>query len=322
MKNINFRRVFYLFVFLSLSTASCRSSLQAQVVNPVPTPTENQCQPPANLPLPNPSAEQTVWRGKSGDYNVVWTTHDISAVGDKTLQTTFSLARFSLRKTVEEFGAAEKWFCDYEDFRKTYKILSLVGSLVSLEETSVTSPQTSVTIRYRTVDLTDENRKMSLTDYFPADAVFAELMKNSLIKKSVARRTKELSAELKRKVSAPTNVEEFFKLFDGADSDSSATTNGANQFFIKKDLLDAFAFKQIKNGKVAIEMLLPATTGNRADAGFPVQLQLNVPASLKMPLAKANLRREGFLSKDKNSVWRRGADSEYLSADIILASNR
>jgi len=344
-RNLILRQILYSLVFFSLLAVGCRSSSQAQVVAPSPTPTpvataENQCTPP-NLPLPNKTAAQIIWKG-SGDFDLLWTTNNITANDNRINRTSFSLDKFAVGKTVEELGAAADWYCDYESYERSYKILSLVGNLLTLEETAASSPQTYVTVKYRTVNLSDENRKVSLTDYFPAKEVFAELIKNPIIKAGIAQRREQLSGTVKRKKAVvPNSLDEFFKLFEcsaaekqearefcgeldfsGDESSGVAEKFGASQFFIKSDLLDAFAFEGLKNGKVTIQILVPAVTGNRSEEGIPVKLQLNVPSSLKDSLAKANLRQDSFLMRDKNSFWKKDGDGEYLSANIILASNQ
>ena len=323
-------------VVIVLGTA-CRQASQAQenkTVQPTKTPVETaqKCQPPP-LPLANDEPAQTIWNGTSGNFKIDWTTNDLTA---KANGADFSIAQYAVQKAIEENGAPEKWFCDHETYSKSYELLSVVGALASFEETDSYSPPTYLTIKYRTVDLSDAARQVSLADLFPATEIVQQLLKNPLIKTSVTMRQKAVSASTKTKTATRANLDEFFKLFECLPdekfdeakncgsielNDAPENASGASRIFINRNFLEGFAFKRVTGNSVAVEIRLPALTGNRSEEGVPVELLLKIPAALKDDLAKAGKKQAGFLMKDKNSVWKKDADGEFLTTNIFLVGS-
>ncbi len=323
-----------------LGTA-CRQTSQAQenrAESPAKTPVETsqKCQPPP-LPLPNDEPAQSIWNGTSGGFEIDWTTNDFTA---KSNGANFSIGQYAVQKAIEENGAPEKWFCDHETYSKSYELLSVVGSLAAFAETDSYSPQTYLTIKYRAVDLSNAARRISLADLFPASEIVQQLLKNPIIKTSVTERQKIIAASTKTKAAMPADPAEFFKLFEclpdektdeakncgsielnAAKKNSLAVRSGASRIFINRSLLEGFAFKRITGSNVAVEIRLDALTGNRSEEGIPVELLLKIPAALKNDLMKADKKQTGFLMKDKNTVWKKDADGEFLTTNIFLAGN-
>src|SRR4051812_11537899 len=80
-------------------------------------------------------AQRVIWRGRSGGYDVAWTDRDISARGAGDGAVVFSARRVADAEWAT-MAADHDEEVPVREFERNYRLLSVVGSIISLEEAS------------------------------------------------------------------------------------------------------------------------------------------------------------------------------------------
>ena len=189
---------------------------------------------------------QVIWTGESGGFRIKWTTADLSA----TPVTQPSTVVFSARRAARvealaglgEQSTAQDW--PYSDYQRTYNLLSVVGSLLSIEDELVyANPGTYMTVNYRVIDLTHPAQAISLADLFPEDELLKALLADKVIQTALATAG----------VTEPPRT--LAMLVQTLDERHPKHTTGSVYF--ERGLLTHFAFHSVKNGKVAVRLGVP-----------------------------------------------------------------
>lgn len=245
---------------------------------------------------------KSIWRGNSGGVEIDWTTADLFSRSGGNLEKIFQPVA---EKGHEEFLADLKGVeptkgqshnCDY---RRDFELLSIVGSLVSFQDTEYSDcggahPTTET--RFTAVDLKREGpvayqygesidvdvdrpgKAVKLTDYFQESDILNALLADSVI--SEALKEAGVSTPPKTLAALP---EVFAK-------------NGyvlRGELSLRPDYLTRFAFHHLEGDMVAVRINLPSIAfGYRSKQ---IGLLLPVPPVLKQPLASAASGEEGFL---------------------------
>lgn len=248
------------------------------------------------------AAEQAIWSGTSASYTIQWTTGDLAARSANSATTAIFSARQMARKDFADIEKDSDVHCEYE---RTFKLLSVVGSIISYEDDyGLYCEQTAHPAnesRFVAVDLSkpananrgkDESllpgNVAKLTDYFPADVILKALLADAIIQKALAGKRPRTLAELMKLIG-----DEFPTV---ADDEKLC-------FTLDPDLLTRFAFHHLEGDKVAVRLGLSGTgvcRGNLTQIG----LLLPIPAALKEALAKAETGSEGFLINRKIGAGR------------------
>jgi hypothetical protein len=258
-------------------------------------------QPTAQKPAP----EQVIWTGASGGYTVRWTTGDVVAYPTANAAD----VRLSAKQLARaEFGKIEKDSEDQDvcEFERTFRVVSLVGSVLTLETTyylGCGGAHPDGNARFVAIDLakpraaktrglTDDEslpaNLATLTDYFPEAEILRALLADSLIQKALeGKRPKTLAALLKICAEDFPTVAQDEKLC----------------FTVERDLLTRFAFHHLENGKIAVRLGLSGTAVCRNNL-TQIGILLPVPDALKQPLALAEAGTEGFMMNRKLGTGR------------------
>jgi len=269
-------------------------------------------------------AAQVIWTGKSGGFEIRWTTADIQARPlNKPGRLVFSAARLANRG-FQTFISPPN--LDGSVKRVTYErkftLLSVVGSIVSLKDElyyEITpSAHPGGETRFTTIDLAKSGEAVyvsppeadlleldlaklgkvaQLTDYFPEKEVLKALLNNASIKEVLGGES-------------PSSLAKLFKLLQ----DQRIEINEIPYFF-PWDFLTRFAFHHLQVDKVAVLMGLPSASG--AARGFHAELTLllPIPAALKESLTLAASGKEGFLMEDRNNIAGEGVTLITFSSD-------
>lgn len=192
-----------------------------------------------------------------------------------------------------------------------FRLLSVVGTVISFEhENGFICGTTSEKWRYTSIDLNKpgdimylnsseaQNEKrfiqpsssklISLKELFPEDDILSGLLANQLISQEIINAIND-----KRIITTPQNLSEFGKFFTKFDY-----SKFGGDFYLEKDFLTRFAFKDIRENKVSICIsLTPTTHANSANHEY-IEIYLPIPQKLQKFLELAASEKEGFLIKD------------------------
>ena len=251
----------------------------------------------------NPPPE-TIWAGKSGGVMITWTTSNITAVrGESRVFSAREWAESGLRHFIAVSHTAATPAPPECDYRRTFRIVAVVGPLVSFEDVTeitcrkeahpggmtrlitldLSSPQPLVEVGQDAIgriDGSQPGKAVLLTGLFPAGEVLNTL-------KALPPLQSALKAAGARPQSVPALLEAV----------GDARGEGENCYVIPPDLLTHFAFDHLQGGQVVIRLGLPGDGLCRMklttlDANFPI------PASLSSSLQAAATGREGFLAPE------------------------
>ena len=266
----------------------------------------------AGAPPSSPQAEkaaQAIWTGKSGGFEIRWTTADIQARPlNKPGRLVFSAARLA-RRGFQTFISPPN--LDGSEERVTYErkftLLAVVGSIISLKDELYYNLQPSahpgLETRFTTIDLAKSGEAVyvsppeadlleldlaklgkvaKLTDYFPEKEVLKALLNNAIIKEALGGES-------------PPSLAKLLALLKGLQINEIP-------YFFPRDFLTRFAFHHLQGDKVAVLMGLPSSSG--AARGFHAELGLllPVPPALKNSLTLAASGQEGFLMADREKI--------------------
>jgi hypothetical protein len=212
----------------------------------------------------------SIWVGESGGARIEWTTHGIATRrADGTAVDLFERSK----------GEAG---CEGD---QTDRILSVVGSIVSYEESVGTTCEgaahPSAVTFYAAVDAAHPGKKVSLTDLFPDADVLRALLADSVVKRHLPKTPPKTTDALVRAL---------------------AESQPECEYTFSADLLSRFAFHHVEGDRVAVRIGLShgceVMRGNLTQLG----ILLPIPPRWKDALDRASSRAEGFLMKDQATV--------------------
>ncbi len=259
-----------------------------QFVAPKVTPTPK----PENVP------DDLIWHGENGDFDITWSKGNIVAKKISSGQTAFSareLAKMRLKKDFKEnFGKnGEPYF---EDFTFRYRIISIVGSLLSLDEKTSYSPQSYSKETYLTVDLSKSPETVSLTNFFTEKEILNALASNELIAKAIKQKN----------AAKPTTLAEFRSDFNKTVNEATEVSDSQlDKCWFPENIFKSFAFDKIKDEKIIVDLAIPCRAEMREDDVYSLKIMLLPPDKLVNDLFAAMNKKllaedfENLVSKDE-----------------------
>jgi hypothetical protein len=241
------------------------------------------------------SERRSIWSGDSAGFAVRWSSSDIlvTRIGLKG-PPVYSARAVAERDWKERASETSNMTCGEE---RDVEILSVVGPVMSvLDSTGGYCEGTAhpwAVSRYVAIDLEKSTAATvvgaRLTDYFSERDVLAALLADRLVKASVSS----------SKRPSPTRLTELLTV-----TAEFPIRVGDCEFELDERSLSSFAFHHLQKDRVAIRLALPYR--HEACRGLVAQLGLllPLPERLKEALARANVRRAGFLMKDQDKVSR------------------
>jgi hypothetical protein len=264
--------------------------------------------------------DQPIWRGRSDNFILMWTTSDLRAVlADKPAQVVFSVipgvkrnfkAFMASLRTQQAGGGTEAEHCTYE---RTFKILSVVGSLLSLEETYYAFCQgwahPAVETRFTAldiakpgelayadsaafppidIDLSGSGKAVRLTDIVAAPDILRALLNDPMIRKTI---------EPISQPAPPRTLQELQQVL----ADQSLEV-GECLFRFPEDVLTRFAFHHLEGDQIAVRLGLPPNVGACRTQHAQLGLLLPIPTALKRALTLAASRQAGFLMQGQKKI--------------------
>jgi hypothetical protein len=266
-----------------------------------------------------------IWTGKSGGFEIRWTTADIQARPlNQPDQVVFSAARLAHRG-FQTFISPPN--LDGSEERVTYErkftIISVVGSIVSLKDELYYNIQPSAhpggETRFTAIDLAKSGEAVyvsppeadlfeldlaklgkaaKLTDFFPETGVLKALLNNASIKGALGGES-------------PSSLANLFKLLQ----DQRIEINNEVPYLFPRDFLTRFAFYSLQKNKVTVRLGLPSASGAARYWYAELGLLLPIPAALKESLTLAASGKEGFLMRDQRNIAGEGVTRLAFSID-------
>jgi hypothetical protein len=224
-------------------------------------------------------AAKNIWHGKSGGFDITWSSTELSARDARgaTAWSARTVAVVDFKDYEDQCEASEAWTA-----------LSVVGPILSARQeqnaTCEGTPHPSAESSLIAVDVSRPQHQPSLADWFEEKDLYAALVADGIVKKTLEA----------GKLTAPATSAELLKLL--------SENSGDCLFRFEANSLTHFAFHHLEAGKVAVRVGLPY--GCEAARGQLTQLGLllPIPASLKEALEAADKRTQGFLAKDEKAV--------------------
>ncbi|HEX6745695.1 MAG TPA: hypothetical protein VF092_00165 [Longimicrobium sp.] len=242
-------------------------------------------------------AQQAIWRGRSGGFDVAWTERDITArrASDGALV-------FSARRVADAEWA--KMASDHDDevpvreFEMKYRLMSVVGSIVSLEEANYCDCGGAHPIlwtRFVAYDLARGTvarpHEVRATDLVPERELLRALMADRLVRQAMD------SAHVRSFASLAAMVEAL-KTHEIQPPGDDCT------YGVGEDFAQEFAFHHLEAGRAAMRFSLSHYV--EICRGRMIQLGVLVAPNARLlpDLQAADARRAGFLMKDARTIGR------------------
>jgi hypothetical protein len=277
------------------------------------------CEPAASRMAQKRVENQSIWRGRSDNFILTWTTSDLRAtLAAKPAQVVFEVAP-GVKRHFEAFLAALKASgagggtdaepCTYE---RTFKLLSVVGSLVSLEDAYYAFcrgwAHPAVETRFTALDLARPGelayaesaafppldidvarfgKAIELTDIAAAPDILRALLSDPIIRKALENLGQP----------PPATLPQLQRLL--ADQSLEA---GECLFRFPEDVFTRFAFHHLEGDHMAVRLGLPPNVGVCRTHHAQLGLLLPIPPALRVPLARAASRKAGFLMQDQKKI--------------------
>lgn len=233
-----------------------------------------------------------VWSGESGGHAVRWLKSDLLiGSGRDTGGGAFSLAEEIRKGWVDNEGgdagddSADGGPCAHGS---SFRPLSVVGSIVSVELTDyMNCPGTahpSVVTWYSVIDAADPYRTVMLNEFFSERDIFAALMADGIVRKTLAKAGSR----------TPSSLPELIEML--------AESGGECEYYFAVDMLAHFAFHHLEGNRVAVRIGL--SHGIEACRGMLTQLGilLPVPPSLAAALKAADAGTAGYVMHDLKKI--------------------
>ena len=247
------------------------------------------------------SSEKTpadlVWQGTNTEFEFNWSRENILVKKIASGEKVFSAKEFALKHLKNDFKSnfgddGEPYF---EDFTFRYKIISISGNLLTLDEKTSYSPQSYMTERYLTVDLDAPEKAVALADFYDEKEIVNALLSNELIAKKMNR----------EKIKPPISLENFRSVFHSKITEAKEVTkNQLDKCWFPEDVFKSFAFAAISGEKVSVRLAIPCRAEMREDDVYPLELSMSLPEKLRQNLIAA--ADKNLLANDFSSVSEKG----------------
>jgi len=240
-------------------------------------------------------AQRAIWRGRSGGYDVAWTDRDITARRASDGTVVFSARRLADAEWANLAGDHDEEV-PVREFERKYRLLSVVGSIISLEEADYCDcggAHPILSTRFVSYDLARGTaarpHPVAATDLVPEAELLRALSGDALIRQAMAKAHLRALTSL----AAMPHALELQEIQPPNDD----CTYGVGQEFPTE-----FALHHLENGRVALRFSLShyveLCRGKMAQVGV-----LAAPRARLLPdLTAADTRRAGYLMKDLRAL--------------------
>jgi hypothetical protein len=240
-------------------------------------------------------AQQTIWRGRSGGFDVAWTERDISARRASDGALVFSARRIT---DAEWAGMSSDDDEDVQvrEYERKYRLLSVAGSIVSLEEATYCDCGGAHPIlwtRFVSYDLARGTvahpHEVRVTDLVPEAELLRALTADRLVRQAMDSTHVHTFASL-------AALTERLKLREIQPADDDCT------YMIGESFPTEFALHHVENRRVAVRFSLSHDVEVCRGRYIQVGVLVTPLPRLRPDLAAADARRAGYLMKDERAI--------------------
>ncbi len=232
----------------------------------------------------------TIWHGTSGNLNIRWTQADIKATArKKNLFSALTLAKKDFEADfLADHSLGKENPCEYE---RSFTLLSVVGSIASLEDAEYTNCQgtahPSIETRFMAIDLAKSGQAVKLTDFFAESDILKVLLADGVIKTALE----------KAGAKTPTTLIGLYEALEWTNM-----TVKDCEYYLPEDFLTRFAFHHARRNQVAMRLELPPIAHACHSTNIQLGFYLPVPSTLKRDINKAKRRKAGFLMERRKKI--------------------
>ena len=241
------------------------------------------------------AAQQVIWRGRSGGYDVAWTAGDITARRASDGALVFSARRVS---DAEWAGMDDSDGGDpsVREFEQTWRLLSVAGSIISLEQQTYCDCGGAHPISWTHFVAYDLARgtvarphAVSAADLVPEAGLLRALQADRMIQQAMR------SANVR----ALPSLARMGKALEGQDIQPPGEEC---TYSVTEAFPTAFALHHVENGRVAMRFSLSHAV--EVCRGMYIQVGVLVPPRPRLlpDLNAAAARRAGYLMKDLRAI--------------------
>jgi len=245
----------------------------------------------------NAAAQQVIWRGRSAGFDVTWSDRDLSARRASDGAVVFSARRIADAEW-REMQADSDEDVSVREYERRYRLLSVVGSILSLEEATYCDCGGAHPIlwtRFVSYDVARGTvahpRPVAATEILPEADLLRALTADRLVRQAMDSAHVRAFASLRALTQA-------LKTREIQPAGNQCT------FAVGEEFPSEFAFHHLENGRVAVRFSL--SHSEEVCRGMMIQVGVLVPALPRWtaPLDAAGARRAGYLMKDLAAVAR------------------
>ncbi|MCK5522309.1 MAG: LysM peptidoglycan-binding domain-containing protein [Thiomargarita sp.] len=232
----------------------------------------------------------TIWHGASGNLNIHWTQTDITATAkNKILFSALTLAKKDFEADfLADHSLGKDNPCEYE---RSFTLLSVVGSIASLEDAEYTFCQgaahPSIETKFTAIDLAKSGQTVKLTDFFAESDILNALLADGVINTALE------NAGAK----TPTTLT---GLYEALEWTNMMVKNC--EYYLPENFLTRFAFHHLKGNQVAMRLHLSPIAHVCQSTNIQLGFYLPIPSTLKVDINKAKRRKAGFLMKQSKKI--------------------
>jgi hypothetical protein len=241
------------------------------------------------------TAQQVIWRGRSAGYDVTWSDRDVAARRASDGALVFS-ARSITDAEWREMQSDHDEAVPVREYERKYRLLSVVGSILSLEEATYCDCGGAHPISWTRFVSYDVARgtvarphPVAATEVVPEAALLRALTADRLIRQAMD------SAHVR---SFPT----LRALTETLKTHAIQPAQGDCTFGVGEEFPTELAFHHVENGRVAVRFSL----GHYVEVcrGMMIQVGVLVPPLPRWAaaFAAAGRRRAGYLMKDLAAI--------------------
>ncbi|HEX8693351.1 MAG TPA: hypothetical protein VF746_13075 [Longimicrobium sp.] len=243
---------------------------------------------------------QVIWRGRSGGFDITWDTSDVSArrVGDGRLV-------FSLKQAFDAERAGRTGDDDppIREEMVTYRLLSVVGSIVSLEQYWYCDCGGAHPISGRGFVSYDLARStparphpVRITELVPEAPLLRALTADRLIRGVMD----SVDVRTARSLAALVDTLKYQGTFVATPDDDEQGMECS--YSVGESFPSDFALHHVENGQLAIRFSLSHSVEICRGRMVQVGVLVPVPPRLQPALMAADARRSGYLMKDVRRI--------------------
>ena len=248
------------------------------------------------------SADTSIWKGSSGDYEIEWSTSTLCAIRTDTSQIAFD-ARADAQAAWARIVRRSSGVSLKAEF--TYRLLSVEGPYLTFEQEEYCDcggAHPTAVKRFRTIQLdrskSDSPQAANLTDLFSSEAIHKALIADSLVRKALGSEA------------PPSSLDDLLnQLVD------QRVKVGECDYSFSSSLMNSFAVYDVQEENVLVRLGLPAATESCRGRLTQIGITLSPSEATRASLLAAKKQHRGLTMAEAERTMRSKVASFSFSQD-------